>query len=319
MFGVTRTSDWPTDAEFAVARMQANAAQAYRLGLGRVAAEAPPPLYAYDPDVGRLAVTTPAYNTAIVTVNQRAFPYGGVELARLFDGDQRIAANIGGRPPASFGVLVRNRRTGHETATQHGRLHPDLAHPPLRLLEAPRGAVEHPIAYPVHAYAGPFTRLAAVGTTTGPGVTVRTRHRFTADAVETSWRVLPAHDQDDPHDVGLLFPSTGADAAVTAVLRDGRRLTLTEASTPKLADIAWLHLGGRDCGYVVVVRSRALPGTARISRPRAQSSAPQPGPTVVFELLHDRALRPLVACVRVAPARDLAEAERVARALGAGH
>ena len=50
----------------------------------------PPPLYAFDPDIGRLAVTTPKYNTAIVAVNQKAFPYGGLDLARLFDGEQEV-------------------------------------------------------------------------------------------------------------------------------------------------------------------------------------------------------------------------------------
>ena len=36
------------------------------------------------------------------------FPYGGVELARLFDGQQDVAGGVGGRPPASFGLVVRN-------------------------------------------------------------------------------------------------------------------------------------------------------------------------------------------------------------------
>ena len=46
-------------------------------------------LYAYDPDTGRLAVTTPAYNTAIVPVNQYGIPYGGLNIARLYDGARR--------------------------------------------------------------------------------------------------------------------------------------------------------------------------------------------------------------------------------------
>ena len=48
----------------------------------------------------------------MIAVNQGSFPYGGVELARFFDGDQRIAANIGGTPTASFGVVVLDRRSG---------------------------------------------------------------------------------------------------------------------------------------------------------------------------------------------------------------
>ena len=47
------------------------------------------------------------YNTAIVADNQGAFPYGGIELARLYDGEQNVAANIGGRPPSAFRVVAR--------------------------------------------------------------------------------------------------------------------------------------------------------------------------------------------------------------------
>jgi hypothetical protein len=46
------------------ARMAANAARAIDLGLGEQAAQQPPPVYAYDPDIGRLAVSTPSYSTA---------------------------------------------------------------------------------------------------------------------------------------------------------------------------------------------------------------------------------------------------------------
>ena len=113
-------------ARLAAARLQANAARAVAAGLGRMRAAAPPPLYAFDPDIGRLAVTTPVYNTAIVAVNQRAFPYGGIELARLFDGDQRVAANVGGRAPAAFGLLVRepNGRRVFSSQTARARDRP---------------------------------------------------------------------------------------------------------------------------------------------------------------------------------------------------
>ena len=76
--------------------------------MGAMHGTEPPALYAFDPDIGRLAVTTPKYNTAIVAVNQNAFPYGGLDLARLFDGKQEVAANVGGRPPASFGLMIRD-------------------------------------------------------------------------------------------------------------------------------------------------------------------------------------------------------------------
>jgi hypothetical protein len=316
MFNVTRTPCGDGDALLAVARLQANAAQACVYGLSRVRAQTPPPLYAFDPDTGRLAITTPAYNTAVVPVNAGCFPYGGVELSRLFDGDQRVAATIGGRPPASFGVVVHDRRTGHETATQRGRPHPSLQHQPLRLTKAPYGVGEHLAPYPWHAYARAFSTLEAVGSTTGPGVTIHTRHRFKADHVQTSWRVLPVSERDG-FDVRVLFPSTGSDVKVTVTLRDGRRVRLSGSHELRLRDIAWLHIGGRECGYVVVPAGSPLPGHARILHPHHQSTAPHAGPTVAFELIRDGRLRKLNASARIAPARGLEEAVQVARALGA--
>ena len=95
-------------ARLAAARLEANAARAVEAGLGRMSGERPPSLYAYDPDIGRLAITTPAYNTAIIAVNQRAFPYGGIELARLFDGEQEVAA--GHRRACARGVRAAGAR-----------------------------------------------------------------------------------------------------------------------------------------------------------------------------------------------------------------
>ena len=108
-----------------------------RPGSAATAASRPPALYAYDPDIGRLAVTTPAYNTAIVAVNQRAFPYGGIDLARLFDGKQEIAGNIGGTPPASFGAIVRDVNGRRVLASQVGRARGRPRVTPLRLTKAP--------------------------------------------------------------------------------------------------------------------------------------------------------------------------------------
>ena len=105
LYSVPQTT---ASARLAAARVQANAARALDAGLGKMAAAQPPALYSFDPDTGRLAVTTPSYNTAVVPVNQRAFPYGGIELARLFDGEQDVAANVGGRAPAAFGMRVQD-------------------------------------------------------------------------------------------------------------------------------------------------------------------------------------------------------------------
>ena len=78
--------------------------------MGDDPAEEPPPLYAFDPSIGRLAITTPTYNTAIVAVSNGAFPYGGIDIARWFDSRQRVISHVGGRAPAG----VRPARAGAE-------------------------------------------------------------------------------------------------------------------------------------------------------------------------------------------------------------
>ena len=162
-FNVHAVPQDAASARLAAARMQANAARAVEAGLGRQAASAPPALYAYDPDIGRLAVTTPAYNTAIVAVNQRAFPYGGIDLARLFDGRQEIAGTIGGTPPASFGAIVRDLSGRRVLASQVGRGAVDRGVTPLRLTKAPAGTAARASSSAGRAFAGLVHRPAGDG------------------------------------------------------------------------------------------------------------------------------------------------------------
>jgi hypothetical protein len=298
LFGVTRTPGGTGDARLTAARMQANAARAVTLGLGALSSEEPPPLYAYDPDVGRLAVTTPAYSTAITVVDGRRLPYGGAELARLFDGEMRVAAGIGGRPPASFGVVARSHATGRVVASQRGRPRASLRRPPLRLLEAPRGAVRHPEAYPRRPYAGPFQALEAVAVTRDRALAITTEHRFRPGHVETRWTVEP-RDARGRWSVDVLFPSTG-DATVTAVLAGGRREPLGSGAR-SLGDVRWLHVAGEESGYVIVPVSRVA-GRLHLLQPEPQDSAPRPGPTLAVALLAGARLRPLRFAVRIAPA-----------------
>src|SRR3954454_21171401 len=157
----------------AASRIQANAARAIDAGLGSKPSVTPPPLYSYDPDIGRLAVTTPTYNTAVVPVNQQAFPYGGLDLARLFDGRQEVAANIGGRPPAAFGLLIRDVAGRQVTASQLGRDRIVAGSSPLRRARAPSGAGAGCSPAVGRAYAGPFSDLRATGRSVGRQFTLR--------------------------------------------------------------------------------------------------------------------------------------------------
>jgi hypothetical protein len=296
------------------ARMAANAARAIDLGLGERDALEPPPFYAYDPDIGRLAVSTPSYSTAVLAANHGAVGYGGTELARLYDGDGRPVATIGGRPPAAFGVVVRDLANRTLLASQTARLQPSLADPPLRLLHAPRGT-GRVVAHPRHAYAAPFRQLEARGTVAARDVRIVSRHRFRADHVETTWTVTSSGMAR--RSVDVLFPGWTGAARIDAILHDGSRVELG-ARPMSLAPVAWWHLHGERSGYVVVVADRtAMHGTARALATTPQRYEPRPGPTLALRLVRATRFRRRTLTARIAPARDAAEAGRVAAALGA--
>ena len=142
-------------------------------------------------------------------------PYGGIDLARLYDGRQEVAAGIGGRPPASFGLLVRDisgRRTFATQLPDRGR---------LRLTQAPHGVR----AAPPRGRAA-HTR-ARSRTCARPG---SRRGRGWLGAHEPSLHVTSScrrpgrcggRARSGRASVDVLFPSWGAGAEVTLVLRDG--------------------------------------------------------------------------------------------------
>jgi hypothetical protein len=274
-FGVRVKPQSIGSARLAAARVAANAARAVAGGLGHARASAPPPLYAFDPDTGRLAVSTPSYNTAIVPVSQGAFPYGGIDLARLYDGSQEVAANIGGRPPASFGLVVRRGR--HTVlATQRPRI--DLGGHPLKLTRAPAG-----VGASVRSrrpYAGSFSDLRAIGTARSGSIVARVRHRFTARWIETSWTLRGAAGRS----ADVLFPSWGRYAAVELVRRDGSRV-VAGRSRVRLSGVAHICVRSARSGYVIVPLKLPAGATARVLHPARQGSAPRPGPTLAIRVL----------------------------------
>ena len=269
-------------ARLAAARLQGNAARALEAGLGRMGGARPPPLYAFDPDIGRLAVTTPAYNTAIVAVNQRAFPYGGIELARLFDGEQRVAANVGGRAPATFGLLVRDRRGRRVFSSQTARSRVDPAVTPLRLRRAPLGTRATASTRPRRAFAAPFRDLRTRGSLTTGSFRAVTSHRFTSTAIETRWLLERRHGRAGLR-ADVLFPSWGRDARVVAVRRNGSRVSL-RAGAVRLSQIARFEVTSARTGYLVVPLHRPADAVAHLLRTSRQSSNPDPGPTLAVQV-----------------------------------
>jgi hypothetical protein len=299
LFGVRVEPQTLGSARLGASRMAANAARAAVAGLGDRPAEQPPPLYAFDPDVGRLAVTTPAYSAAIVAVNQRSFPYGGIDIARLLDGDGDVAAGIGGRPPAAFGLVVRDASGRRALATQLPRAEVRRRVTPVRLTRAPLG-VGVTAASPVgRAYAGPFRELRATGTVATRTLRARVSHRFLSHAIETTWS-LSRRAGRRRYRADVLLPSWGAGAHVVAVARNGRSRRLGRWPTP-LAAIAALCVRSVHSGYAVVPLAVPRGARARIVRPAPQPSAPLAGPTLAIRLVHGSAFRRAGMSVRLEP------------------
>jgi hypothetical protein len=316
LYSLTKSPVGPSVRELFACRMQTDAARAVALGLPAIAAEQPPPLYSFDPDIGRLAITTPTYSTAILPVTQGAVPYGGIELARLFDQGQRAVADIGARPWASFGVLVRNQSARTVLSSERGLPQPDPLRPPLELESSPRGVVRRAPPYPTRPYAGAFQRVVARGHAQSLEAAVETTHRFRSKSIETRWRI--ARRKRGRYSVDVLFPSWGKQAQVEAILRDGQRVVLAGALPPRrrvrMRNVAYFYLAGADGGYVVVPVSRRR-GSARTVRPKVQASAPTPGPTLVIGLAHRDKFKKLELVVRIAPAASPDKASRIAQRL----
>jgi hypothetical protein len=266
-YGVNVLPQTRGDAVLAAARTAANALRALDAGLGERSAQEPPPLYAFDPDTGRLAVTTPDYNTAIVPDNRGAFPYGGIDLARLLDSRQRPVAGIGGRPPAAFGVVVRDAR-GIVLAGQDGRRRAPV-----------RGVAAHPTAR--RAYAGPFSGLRVSGEAAARGRRVRSAYGFHPHAIDARWTVTAERGDR----VTATFPSWGPSTGLRAD-------SVPVGATPiPITRGTRLEIGS---GYSVTLRHVPAGATVRAVPTRPQPSAPSPGPSLEVRFSGTLAVRLVV-------------------------
>jgi hypothetical protein len=264
------------------ARMAANAARAVSAGMGRMPAEPPPPMYALDADIGRLAVSSPRYSTAVLAVNRGKVPYGGADLARLYDADGDPIGPTGGRPPGSFGVLI-TRPDGHETfATQRG-LHRDPRRPPLELTASPRGRVTTQRRLATRPDAGPFRRLDETSTRRGDGFRIRTVHRFRRNSITVRYDIARPRGEQRRR-IRVLLPTSGrANGRIDALLRDGRTVRVTAEAPVRLQDVVSFTLRSPHGSY------RAVPvgvvqGRTTVFAPRRDRANPRGGPTLGLEL-----------------------------------
>jgi hypothetical protein len=294
-------------ALLSASRLVANAARAVSAGIAARPVAEPPPLYAFDPDVGRLAITTPRYNTAITAVTQGAYPYGGIDIARLYDDRQEVAATLGAQAPASFGLLVRDRRGNSRLVT--ARPASDRTTPPaLRLVRAPRGVGS--AGTPLRPFAGRFRVLRVTGTAHGAGVDARSTYTFRRSSIFGEWAV---HARTTARrSAEALFPSTGGDrAAVWAILRSGLVVKLEDRIEVRGVAAFWVE--SEHAGYVVVPSDRVKGSVATIIQPKTQPSAPDPGPTLSIRLTNRLRKRTVHFSARIEPARDLDAARLAAR------
>ena len=291
-------------AIFAASRLAANAARAVMAGIPVRRGAEPPPLYAFDPAVGRLAVTTPRYNTAITAVTNGAYPYGGIDLARLYDDRQEVAATLGARAPSSFGIVARNRNGAARLVTARPASRRSRARP-LRLLKAPKGVGSR--GTPLQSFAGPFEVLRVTGVRREGGVSARSTYTFRRGSIVGEWAVWATTRRR--RSAEALFPSTGGSkAAVWALLRSGDAVPLTARRPVQGVDAFYVQ--SERSGYLVDLRDRVNGASAAIIRPARQQSAPDPGPTLSIRLTGRLRKRPVRFSVRLVPARDLEAARR---------
>jgi hypothetical protein len=166
-FGIASPSARASDRKLIDSRWAVIAARAATAGLPAEDAPAAPAWFALDPDIGRLAVSTARYWTAISPITPVG--YGGAELARLHaTSTGRPVSGTGGRGEAAFGVRIQ--RAGRKLLDTQAATR---RRPPLRWrLDRP-------------ALRGTFSRLAARTTLRRPGVRVAVRHEFRISSIRT--------------------------------------------------------------------------------------------------------------------------------------
>jgi hypothetical protein len=312
LYGIT--TKFSEGRHFELARFQALAAEAILRGMGDDPAAEPPPMYAFDPSIGRLAITTPTYNTAIVAVSNGAFPYGGIDIARWFDSRQRVISHIGGRAPAGFGLAVRAPNGQLVTASQRPRTLGRTGRLPLILNRSPQGPIARVKRYPRSPHAGRFDTIETGGLTDRAGVRFRSRYVFSTDRIQVHWQIT--RSRGDSLTAEATLPSWG-DGVLNAVLRSGQIVKLAGAAFVRLPDVRYFFIDGSEGGYVVVPRSFGPTTTAHVIRPSEQSSNPRPGPSIALRFASGTQWRDVSLRIVMAPARNGDEAAALAPRLGA--
>jgi hypothetical protein len=282
-FGDHAHTEGPDDRMLFAARMASNAAQAISLNLAAVAGAPPPPMYSFDPDSQRLAVSTPVYSTGILVHNRHAVNYGGLDLNRLFDARQQPVGCTAGTGLANFmarisdhgGKLLLSTQMGNEASMSISVTQRDGS---LRRV----GPASLP--YPLNAYAGPMRAVLATGRVAHGAAAIATAHRLLAETIECNWELtLPARGRWEvalpsygPEARFLVDEGAGADRAGT--LRDLEK----GASGLKLAATREVVVQSEQGGYTITSLSAPRGAMLRVVDAPSSTGAALPGPTLVL-------------------------------------
>jgi hypothetical protein len=278
-FGERSHPEGPDDRMLFAARMASNAAQAIALNLAAVPSVQPPPMYSFDPDSQRLAVSTPHYSTAILVHNHRAVTYGGLDLCRLFDSRQQPVGSTGGSGLANFIACIRDGGGRLLLSTQMG----DAASMRIAAVQSQsNGSVRRagPASppYPLQAYAGPMREVLATGTVAHGSAAIATSHRLLPETIALDWELtLPKGAR---WEVGL--PSYGPEAHFL-VERAGIRTQLEEEDGGStLGEVSEIVVQAEQGGYTITPSSAPPGARLRVVHPPSGTGAARPGPTLLI-------------------------------------
>ncbi len=277
-FGDDSHPEGPDDRLLFAARMASNAAQAIALDLASVAGEEPPPMYSFDPDSQRLAVSTPTYATAILVHNRRAVSYGGLDLCRLFDGRAQPVGCTAGAGIANFLARIRDRGDEELLSTQLGE-DAEMSIAAIQRDGSVRHAGPTSAPYPRDAYAGPMRSVQAAGRVAHGAAAIATSHLFTAETIRLGWELtLPAAARWE-----LALPSYGPLASLL-VERAGEQLELAVGATgPTLQGVRQILVRSEGGSYAIVPLQAPSEARLRAVHPPSGAGAARPGPTLLIE------------------------------------
>jgi hypothetical protein len=267
----------PDDRILFAARMASNAAQAIALDLASVASVPPPPMYSFDPDSQRLAVSTPVYSTGILVHNRHAVNYGGLDLNRLFDARQQPVGCIAGTGFANFMARIRDPGGKVLLSTQMG----DGANMGIAVSQRDgslRRAGSASPPYPRQAYAGPMRAVLASGRIARRGAAILTAHRLLAETIELNWQLtLPPRARWE-----VALPSYGSQASFLVDAASGQIELQEHVADRSLAAAQRIIVRAEQGSYTVTPLRAPTGARLRVVQPPSGTGAARPGPTLVI-------------------------------------